>query len=101
LVSFWSQDTARSDADLQQLAIAGETHALKAAASYALGLRWLKRVESGELDFATRFTYPPNGGISATDGTLGQFAAVHASVHPELAEAPVIPLFQIFRSNPR
>ncbi len=95
LISIWADDQSLSAADLQSMALNGENGPLKAAAGYALGLRWLREVEAGRLDLATRFAYPPGGGVTATEGTIAQFAAIHAGVHPELAQAVVLPIFKL------
>ena len=97
LTPLMANDAMKSEEDLQQIAMRSESPLARSIAGNALGLRWMRKVESGELDFMGTFEFPANGGINLTEGTLTQFAAAHAGAHPDVAQAVILPLFKAFR----
>jgi hypothetical protein len=99
LIPHLADDEDRDDGELQSLALTLGNKPLRFAAGYALGLRWLRLVEAGELDLGTRFEFPPNGKVNLIRGTLTQYATVHSGVHPELAQGAILPLFHLFLRN--
>lgn len=102
LIPFLADNDERDDGDLQNLALTLGNRPLRFAAGYALGLRWLRLVEAGELDLGTRFEFPPNGKVNLIRGSLTQYATVHSGVHAELAQGTILPLFYLFmRSSER
>jgi len=96
LSSILADDLTLTEEYLQSIAIQSRSPMMRSAAGHALGLRWMKKVESGEIDYTSTFEYPSNGGINLVSGTLTQFALAHTNVHPELAQAAILPLFAAF-----
>lgn len=91
-----ADDPALSIEDLQRLALTEETPELQSAAGLALGLRWYQQARDGSLGFATALSFLGPDGRTRMEGNLMQLAAAHTSVHPELAQAAVLPLTALF-----
>ena len=94
-----AEDASWDDLALQELAFFGETEGIRLAAGEALGLRWWKRVEQGQLDLITSFPFLGADGKTVRQGTLLQFVAAHTGAHPELARAAVAPLTELLRTS--
>lgn len=88
-------DSDIDDSQLQQMALSGESPELRWAAGMALGLRWAREAEEGNL----RLSDIPRKS-SATPYSVEQaliiFAAKNTAVHPGLARASVYPLAMLF-----
>jgi len=101
LAFFYAFEQDWSDIYLQQLALTAETTELKSAAALALGLRWQVTAQKRELGLTTVFSFLGPDGRTLRQGNLIQFVAAHTAANPELAQAAILPLYQIFLLSPR
>lgn len=96
LAYYLASDRKLSDEDLQRLALTGKTSEFKSAAGLALGQRWQLEALIGKLGLTTVFSFIGPDRRTLQQGNLIQFAAAHTGVHPELAQAAILPLSEIF-----